>query len=105
MFDVMRRLLQPRNRMVSTLPSGGNILHGYISVLAMIEGDPDHAAIRTSLQRIRERNLAQLLGTPQHPGGFVQKTTSYSVPPPCKRANVGQPYRDLHAVKDGVRTI
>lgn len=38
MLDVMRRLLQPKNRMVSTVPSKTAC---YISILNIIQGDVD----------------------------------------------------------------
>lgn len=37
-LDVMRRLLQPKNRMVSTIPSKRSC---YISVLDIIQGEVD----------------------------------------------------------------
>jgi len=37
-LDVMRRLLQPKNRMVSTVPSKAAC---YISILNIIQGDVD----------------------------------------------------------------
>ncbi|RDB24116.1 Tubulin gamma chain [Hypsizygus marmoreus] len=52
-LDVMRRLLQPKNRMVSTTS-----LAYYISNLNIIMGDIDPADIHQSLLRIRDRNLA-----------------------------------------------
>lgn len=54
-LDVMRRLLQPKNRMVSTISSQ---MSCYISNLNIIMGDIDSADIHQSLLRIRDRNLA-----------------------------------------------
>ncbi|VVD02495.1 unnamed protein product [Leptidea sinapis] len=49
-LDVMQRLLQPKNMMVSLSPDRGN-QHCYISILNIIQ----------SLQRIRERKLASFI--------------------------------------------
>src|SRR6201996_5521702 len=74
-LDVMRRLLQPKNRMVSTRPSKTAC---YISILNIIQGDVDPTDVRTapydlsivhnlscqvhqSLLRIRERQLANFI--------------------------------------------
>ena len=42
-LDVMRRLLQPKNRMVSTVPSKTAC---YISILNIIQGDVDPTDVR-----------------------------------------------------------
>lgn len=42
-LDVMRRLLQPKNRMVSTIPSSSSC---YISILNIIQGDVDPTDVR-----------------------------------------------------------
>ncbi|CAO3600267.1 unnamed protein product [Absidia cylindrospora] len=57
-LDVMRRLLQPKNRMVSTVPSKRSC---YISVLDIIQGEADPTEVHKSLLRIRERRLAQFI--------------------------------------------
>ncbi|KAI7856595.1 tubulin gamma chain [Circinella umbellata] len=57
-LDVMRRLLQPKNRMVSTVPSKRSC---YISVLDIIQGEVDPTDVHKSLLRIRERRLAQFI--------------------------------------------
>ncbi|KAJ3265587.1 gamma-tubulin [Chytriomyces hyalinus] len=57
-LDVMRRLLQPNNRMVSTNPSKKSC---YISILNIIQGDVDPTDVHKSLLRIRERRLAQFI--------------------------------------------
>lgn len=57
-LDVMRRLLQPKNRMVSTGQSKNSC---YISLLNIIQGEVDPTDIHKSLLRIRERNLANFL--------------------------------------------
>lgn len=59
-LDVMRRLLQPKNMMVSTGPDRTNH-HCYISILNIIQGEVDPTQVHKSLQRIRERNLAQFI--------------------------------------------
>ena len=56
-LDVMRRLLQPSNLMVSTSTRKGC----YISILNIIQGDVDPTQVHKSLQRIRERRLAQFI--------------------------------------------
>lgn len=57
-LDVMRRLLQPKNRMVSTTPSKTAC---YISILNVIQGDVDPTDVHQSLLRIRERQLANFI--------------------------------------------
>jgi tubulin gamma len=75
-LDVMRRLLQPKNRMVSTTPSKTAC---YISILNIIQGDVDPtdvsllsrfslflvslnaSKVHQSLLRIRERQLANFI--------------------------------------------
>ncbi|GAA95634.1 uncharacterized protein L969DRAFT_92764 [Mixia osmundae IAM 14324] len=58
-LDVMRRLLQDKNRMVT-------VAHGartscYISMLNIIQGDVDPTEVHKSLLRIRERELANFI--------------------------------------------
>ncbi|TPX35140.1 hypothetical protein SmJEL517_g02387 [Synchytrium microbalum] len=57
-LDVMRRLLQPKNKMVSTNPTKKSC---YISILNIIQGDADPTDVHKSLLRIRERRLAQFI--------------------------------------------
>lgn len=57
-LDVMRRLLQPKNRMVSTTPSKSSC---YISILNIIQGEADPTEVHKSLLRIRERQLATFI--------------------------------------------
>ncbi|XP_074658772.1 tubulin gamma-1 chain [Tubulanus polymorphus] len=59
-LDVMRRLLQPKNMMVST-PVHRHAQHCYISILNIIQGEVDPTQVHKSLQRIRERKLAQFI--------------------------------------------
>ncbi|KAF8888391.1 tubulin gamma [Gymnopilus junonius] len=54
-LDVMRRLLQPKNRMALTVSSPTSC---YISNLNIIMGDVDPGDIHQALLRIRDRNLA-----------------------------------------------
>eukprot|EP00949_MAST-11_sp_MAST-11-sp1_P000519 g519.t1 len=56
-LDVMRRLLQTKNIMVSTSTRKGC----YISILNVIQGDVDPTQVHKSLQRIRERKLATFI--------------------------------------------
>lgn len=53
----MRRLLQSKNIMVSSSTKKG----AYISILNIIQGEVDATQIHKSLQRIRERRLANLI--------------------------------------------
>lgn len=56
-LDVMRRLLQPKNHMVSIPSKTG----AYMSVLNIIQGEVDPTQVHKSLQRIRERGLADFI--------------------------------------------
>lgn len=58
-LDVMRRLLQPKNRMVSI--HGASNTSCYISILNLIQGDVDPREVHKSLIRIRERDLANFI--------------------------------------------
>ena len=80
-LDVMRRLLQPKNVMVTTAARDRNITHCYVSILNIIQGDVDPSEVRLglflppenhvdglcrsqvhkSLMRIRERKLADFI--------------------------------------------
>ena len=53
----MRRLLQPKNIMVSAPTKKG----AYISILNIIQGDVDPTDVHKSLARIRERRLANFI--------------------------------------------
>lgn len=59
-FDVMRRLLQPKNMMVSA-PAERDVAHCYVSILNIIQGELDPTEVHKSLQRIRERRLASFI--------------------------------------------
>jgi tubulin gamma len=56
-LDVMSRLLQPKNIMVSTNTRRGC----YISILNVIQGEVDPSEVHRSLQRIREKQLAHFI--------------------------------------------
>jgi tubulin gamma len=56
-LDVMRRLLQPKNIMVSANTKKGV----YMSILNIIQGEVDPTQVHKSLQRIRERKLANFI--------------------------------------------
>nr|CAA70417.1 gamma-tubulin [Physarum polycephalum] len=56
-LDVMRRLLQPQNIMVSTSMRNGK----YISILNIIQGEVDPTQVHNSLQGLRERKLASFI--------------------------------------------
>merc|ERR1712013_439056 len=61
-LDVMRRLLQPKNMMVSTGVDRNRIDKDcYISILNIIQGEVDPTQVHKSLQRIRERKLATFI--------------------------------------------
>lgn len=57
-MDVMRRLLQPNNKMVSAEQTKKSC---YISILNIIRGEVDPNEVHKSLLRIRERRLAQFI--------------------------------------------
>ncbi|KAK0519284.1 gamma-tubulin [Tilletia horrida] len=60
-LDVMRRLLQPKNRMVN-FPQNTSKNSCYISILNVIQGDDiDPRDVHKSLLRIRERQLATFI--------------------------------------------
>ena len=56
-LDVMRRLLQPKNRMV-TFAATPNKANCYISIMNIIQGEVDPSDVHKSLLRIRERHMA-----------------------------------------------
>lgn len=56
-LDVMRRLLQTKNILVSSSVKKGK----YISILNIIQGDVDPTQVHKSLQRIRERKLVNFI--------------------------------------------
>jgi Tubulin C-terminal domain len=61
-LDVMRRLLQSKNVMVSAhAKSKEATCTKYISILNIIQGDADPTQVHKSLQRIRERNLVNFI--------------------------------------------
>ncbi|KAK3237265.1 Tubulin gamma-1 chain [Cymbomonas tetramitiformis] len=60
-LDVMRRLLQPKNIMVSFPRSRDASQSKYISILNIIRGEVDPTQVHKSLQRIRERKLASFI--------------------------------------------
>ncbi|KAJ2359922.1 gamma-tubulin, partial [Coemansia sp. RSA 2607] len=57
-LDVMRRLLQPKNKMVSTTPTKSSC---YMSILNIIQGDVEPTEVHKSLLRIRERQIAKFI--------------------------------------------
>lgn len=58
-LDVMRRLLQPKNRMVSL--QGASKSSCYISIMDIVQGDVDAREVHKSLLRIRERHTASFI--------------------------------------------
>lgn len=67
-LDVMRRLLDEKNMMVSTLMQARNAGHCYISILNIIQGEVDPTQVNKSLMRIREGKRAQFI--PWGPAGI-----------------------------------
>ncbi|KAH8305418.1 hypothetical protein KR018_004025 [Drosophila ironensis] len=59
-LDVMRRLLQPKNMMVSSA-ADKHSRHCFVSILNIIQGEVDPSQVHKSLQRIRERKLANFI--------------------------------------------
>ena len=57
-LDVMRRLTQPKNIMVSANTRSGGC---YISILNILQGDADPTEIHKALQRMREREVLQFI--------------------------------------------
>ena len=57
-LDVMRRLLQPKNIMVSTTQTKKSC---YISALDIIQGEADPTEVHKSLLRIREKKLVTFI--------------------------------------------
>lgn len=61
-LDVMRRLLQPKNIMVSPHARAKDLSTAkYISILNIIQGEVDPTQVHKSLQRIRERKTANFI--------------------------------------------
>lgn len=96
-FDVMRRLLQPKNMMVST-DRVKSINHCYISILNIIQGEVDPSQVHKSLLRIRERKLCQFipLGTGEYPVLLVQEVALLEDDAPSQRSHVGQPHEHFN---------
>ena len=69
-LDVMRRLLDDKNMMVSTLMQARNAQtnHCYISILNIIQGEVDPRQVNKSLTRIREGKKVQFI--PWGPAGI-----------------------------------
>lgn len=74
-MDVMRRLLQPKNRMVSTAPSSTSC---YISILDIIQGEADPTEVHKSLLRIRERGNSMARFIPWGPASIQVALTKRS---------------------------
>jgi tubulin gamma len=70
-LDVLRRLLQPKNMMVSMKTSNNrspNVEHCYVSAMAVIQGEIDNSQVHKSLNRIRETKMAKFI--PWGPAGL-----------------------------------
>lgn len=70
--DVLRRLLQPKNSMVSSLGRGGK----HIALMHIIQGDVDPADVHSGLLRIQERSLVDFV--PWAPASMQVVTTPSS---------------------------
>ncbi|KAF2154823.1 tubulin-domain-containing protein [Myriangium duriaei CBS 260.36] len=84
-LDVMRRLLQPKNRMVSVSPGKNSC---YISILNIIMGEADPTDVHKSLLRIRERRLATFI--PWGPASIqvaLSRTSPYTTGPHTPRVS------------------
>lgn len=78
-LDVMRRLLQPKSRMLSTVPPKSSC---YLALLTILQGEADPSDIYRSLLRVRERNLASFCpGMPAALQVTVAKRSPYSESP------------------------
>lgn len=64
-YDVMRRLLQPKNLLATVAPSKTS---AYLSLWGLFRGDVDSLDLHKSMQRIRERQLAPFV--PWGPADF-----------------------------------
>ncbi|GJN94584.1 hypothetical protein Rhopal_007667-T1 [Rhodotorula paludigena] len=81
-LDVMRRLLQPKNRLVSTSFASDAKSSCYISIMNIIQGDEvDPTDVHKSLVRIRERSLASFI-----PWGPASIQVALTKPSPYVRA-------------------
>lgn len=81
-LDIMRRLLQPKNRVLSTAVPRDSC---YISILNIIQGDVNPTDIHKSLLRVRERNLANFM--PSYPASLqisLAKRSPYLHIPPSR---------------------
>ena len=79
-LDVLRRLLQPKSRLVSIPPTRSSV---YMSILTTIRGhDVDPSDVHKSLLRIRERNLASFI-----PWGPASIQVALSKPSPYIKSN------------------
>lgn len=56
-LDVMRRLVQPKNIMISAHKRSAR----FISILNVIQGEVDPSQVHKSLQRVRERRLVEFI--------------------------------------------
>lgn len=79
-LDIMRRLLQPKNRLLSTAVPRESC---YVSILNIIQGDVNPTDIHKSLLRIRERNLANFM--PSYPASLqislAKRSPHLNIPP------------------------
>ena len=67
-LDVMRRLLQPKNRMVSATPSKTSC---YISILNIIQGEADPTEVSAVVSLIASTTLTHMHRYTNHFFGFV----------------------------------
>lgn len=102
-LDVMRRLLQPKNRMVSATPSKKSC---YISILNIIQGEADPTDVHKSLLRIRERRLATFI--PWGPASIqvaLARRSPYLQPPYVPSASLPKVSGLMLANHTGIATL
>ena len=75
-LDVMRRLLQPKNRMVSTAPSKASC---YISILNIIQGEADPNDVRLAIFPISGQSSHSCIG-PQIPASHPRASPCHLHP-------------------------
>ena len=59
----MRRLLQPKNVMVSTAARDRNVTHCYVSILNIIQGEVDPSEVNLSRHIFTFANSSSIIGS------------------------------------------
>jgi len=60
-LDVMRRLLQPKNVMVTTATRDRHVSHCYVSILNIIQGEVDPSEVSETIDATSIENLSCLI--------------------------------------------